>query len=153
MIENMYTSQNNISFDGAYFHGPATESRVHDAEDALQIKFPPSYRNFLLHIGAIHDIAGLPDPPPSGEMSYWLDVVELTNSMLTDLHGERHDRHLLYLSSDGGDLCYYLDSSRVDQDGEYPVVILGPGYDSVILAKNFFEFVKLSYDKNSMKIK
>ncbi len=145
MSENMYTPVNKISLEGAYFHGPTTESRIQDAENALQIKFPPSYRNFLLHIGAIHDIAGLPDPPPLGEMSYWLDVVELSNSMLTDLHGIRHDRHLLYLSNNGGDLCYYLDSSRVDQDGEYPVVLLGPGYDSEVFCKNFFEFIKMSY--------
>ena len=111
----------------------------------LESSFQKSYRNFLLHLGAVDDIAGLPDPSPVGEMAFWFNVVERSDAMLTDLHGIRHNRNLLYLNDNGGDLCYYLDSSRVDKDGEYPVVLFGPGYDFEVFCKNFFEFIKLSY--------
>jgi len=145
MDVNVSMFANGFSLDDSQVHGPIPESRIQDAEDALEVKFPPSYRNFLLHLGAVDDIAGLPDPPLPGEIAFWFNVVERSNSMLSDLHGNRFHKNLLYLNNNGGDLCYYLDSSRIDQDGDYPVVILGPGYDSVIFAKNFFEFFKLSY--------
>ena len=155
MEEGMDTEANGFWSDGCLCYGPVSESRVQDAENILQVKFPPSYRKFLLHFGAVHEVAGLPGPLPPGEVRPWSDevshsswnnVVEISRSMQTAPYGNECNRQFLYLMSDGGDAWYCLDSSQMDQDGEYPVVMFGPEHDPpVVVAKNFFEFLRPSY--------
>ena len=146
MTANIYTASNGFLFRERAILGPVPEARVREAELTSGLRFPSTYRNFLLHIGAIGDIAGLPNPDPAEDDRCWIDVVEYNRSMRTDLHGIEHDRHLIYLDSDGGDAWYCLDSTRVDRDGEFSVVLFGPEHDPpVLIAKNFFEFLKMSY--------
>ena len=47
----MYGPEDGFAFDPAIVAGPATESRVTEAEAALGVRFPPSYRAFLLELG------------------------------------------------------------------------------------------------------
>ena len=146
MDVNLYTEANGIYFGDEPVYGPISEARIRDAERDLGVTFPPSYRNFLLHLGAIGDIAGLPGPEPSAVEWTWFDVVEQNRSYWTDLHGVRHASPLIYLEPEGGDAWFFLDFSRVDPAGECPVVIFGPFHDPpVVLAATFFDYIQMRY--------
>ena len=118
--------------------------RVTQAEAALRVTFPPSYRLFLVHFGAgvagDFPIAGLPDPPPdSGSSPLWDDVVIAT----TGLHragGGHIPRQYVFISSDGMDCKVYLDTSDPDASGECPVRVLGPRYGDAVVARSFVDF-------------
>ncbi len=151
MGSTRYNLANGISFAESQVHGPVPESRIVEAEVALGIEFSPSYRDFLLHFGAVDDIAGLPDTSPPGDVVpwHWSDIVKLSQTMRTDLHGREHDLHILYLMSEGGDAWYCFDTSQTDFNGEHPVVLYGPEHDPpVIVSKTFFEFMSVPFGTN-----
>lgn len=146
MTTNIYTESNGIWLGEQSVHGPIPEARVREAESALGLQFPPTYRNFLLHMGAIDEIAGLFDLEPVENAWRWRDVVEFNRLMRTDLHGIEHDRHLISVSDTGGDAWYCLDFTRTARGGEFPVVLHGPEHDPPgIIASDFFEFFKSIY--------
>jgi SUKH superfamily protein len=104
------------------FVGSQDAELVAAAESALGVRFPPTYRRFLLELGA-GDIAGEefygitgPDlvrgPVPNG---IWLTL---------DLRRNGLPEPLVIVSSSGDGIWYALDTSQADASGESPVVAL-----------------------------
>src|SRR5665213_3723423 len=75
-----------VVLDNADSFGPVSDAWVGDAERALGVVFPSSYRTFLRKFGAsfiiAHRLAGLPDEPKSGETPIWSDVVLVNTCLL-----------------------------------------------------------------------
>ena len=101
--------------------GPASESAIVAAEEALGCTFPPSYRQFLRtfggiaippHLGIVHDFVGL----KSGE-----DVVART---LKAREERKLADHLVVVGMGAQYQEWFcLDVSRPTPAGEYPVVL------------------------------
>jgi len=101
--------------------GPATESAILAAEEALGCTFPPSYRTFLRtfggiaiphHLGVVHDFVGTEGAET---------VVGRT------LRGREENKlaeHLIVVGMGAHDQEWFcLDVSRPTSNGEYPVLM------------------------------
>jgi hypothetical protein len=108
---------------GGDFEGAKPEALVAQAEAALDLKFPPSYRRFLLELGCgcINgmEVFGLisdnfeRSTVPNG---IWLTLNERKSIALDPAY---------VIVGDGGDGTYYsLDTRHVDGAGEGPVIRL-----------------------------
>lgn len=124
--------------------GSVDDDVIERAERTLGVVFPPSYRFFLKKFGAAfgrgYEVAGLfaharPDRPPM-----WTDVVKATLRLREASRGEIPAGYIA-VSGDGGDLTYYIDTTRRDLSGECPIVALGPGADDLVIAPTFASFV------------
>jgi hypothetical protein len=123
---------------------------IQAAEAKLGVRFSASYRTFLSDFGAAlctgFEIAGLfeadggDDGPP-----LWLNVVTFTIQKRR-FSGGLIPNGYVAISDDGGDYTFYLDTSRLDALGECPVVVLGPGADAVVVADDFFDFVRRFFE-------
>jgi len=122
--------------------GGASGEMIVAAEDRLAVRFPPTYRRFLATYGAALvqgcEIAGLYEHGNPEQCPYWTHVVDL--NVTTREHSPMLPATYLRVGDDGCDCSYYLDLSHPDADGEYPVVVLGPGCDNLVLARTFVEF-------------
>lgn len=107
--------------------GAKSDEIVASAEKALGLKFPPSYKEFLLSFGC-GDISGqefygvvnsdfvnsgIPD-------AVWLTIRERSDSQLP--------KRLVIVGAQGDGAYYALDCGRVGEDGECPVIIWWPGF-------------------------
>jgi hypothetical protein len=122
-LQNYQSAKFLIGETGGDFEGPKTESLVSAAEEALDLKFPPSYRRFLLDLGC-GDLNGLKiygviderfegSSVPNG---IWLTLNERRTAGLNKAY---------ILIGDGGDGTYYaIDTRQMDETGENPVVRL-----------------------------
>lgn len=123
--------------------GPASENMISDAELALGVRFSPHYREFLATFGAAlcpaFEIAGLFRSTDDDEPPLWSDVVVFTKQMRLGSRGMIPHEYVA-ISSDGGDYTFYLDSCG-SKGGEHPIVVLGPGADTLVVAADFFDFV------------
>lgn len=108
---------------GGDFEGPKSDALVAKAEAALGLSFPPSYRQFLLDMGC-GDIAGL---EIFGVINENFQNSTVPNGVWLTLN-ERRSIGLdpaFVIVGDGGDGTYYaIDTRRVDDSGEAPVVRL-----------------------------
>lgn len=126
--------------------GPVPQSQIDHAERVLGVSFPFSYRVFLRYFGASlafppYEIAGLPATRRSDvETPLWSNVIDDTEMTRRASRGYIPHPYIAF-SSDGADCTYYLDTALVDQEGESPVVALGPGHDADVVAASFAEFV------------
>ena len=124
--------------------GPVGDDRIGAAEQALGVKFPASYRAFLSVFGASfgmgYELAGLTDAASDNEPPMWTDVVA-TTLRLRRVSGGAISSTLIFISSDGCDVSFYLDTNRGDT-AEAPVIVLGPGRDREIVAPSFVDFVE-----------
>jgi hypothetical protein len=132
------------------YYGPNSEARVAAVEEELGLVLPRSYRIFLRRFGAAvcegHMIAGLPDTRNTGpEPPFWDHVVDSRRSLWSDRNGNGVDRHLVFLTDDGCDIKFYLDTSSMDDSGECPVVAIGPGYPGVLVGSTFLGFLARLY--------
>lgn len=114
------------NFARADFEGPKSEELVSLAEATLNLKFPPTYRDFLRRFGCgdisgqefygvIHEnfeTSGVPD-------AIWLTLNERRSSSLPN--------HLVIVFATGDGGYYTLDTSERNDDGECPVVAWEPG--------------------------
>jgi hypothetical protein len=101
--------------------GPAEESAITAAEQALECTFPPSYRKFLLtfggialptHLGIVHDFVGV---------AHADDVVGRT---LRGRSEHRLPEHLLVVGLGAQSQEWFcLDTNHPSPSGEYPVVM------------------------------
>jgi hypothetical protein len=127
---------------GGDFTGPIPQQIVEEAEELLGVRFPPSYRQFLLKLGC-GDVAGaefygivddnLRDGPiPNG---IWLTLDERETGKLPPK---------MVLVAFTGMIGYYaLDLSRVGENREAPVVMWqtgAPGNACPVIAKDFGSF-------------
>jgi hypothetical protein len=128
--------------DQADFVGPRDAALVDKAEKALGIKFPPSYRQFLLRLGAgsfgALEIYGVNDD--EWEDSSVPDAVWYTLS-----ERDEYDlpKHLLVIAAAGDGPLYCL---KLGQEKEPPVIFYSPGLeeeeqDSEIAAADFGAFL------------
>ncbi len=125
--------------------GPVSDGRIARAEQELGVTFPPSFRVFLSHFGGgvVFDceILGLVEEP-----EHWLDIVQM--NCWPPRHIPRH--YVLFLYA-GGDVAYYLDTSRRDQTGECPVAVVGPDEECVVVADSFLDFLRKAKNRPSAR--
>lgn len=122
---------------GGDFDGAKPESLVAKAETALGVKFPPSYRQFLLDFGC-GDINGV---EVYGLINDNFEKSTVPNGIWLTLN-ERHSINLdpaYVIVGDGGDGTYYaLDTGQADSYGESPVMRLSlDGKQSKKVANDF----------------
>jgi SMI1-KNR4 cell-wall len=123
--------------------GGAPELTISQAEAALGVRFPPSYRSFLAQYGAGFwkgkglEIAGLFHQPDVSLPPYWENVVTWN---LRERRGpDGLSPRYVAFSHDGMDATFLLDTGASKL--ESPVVVLGPGWDFIVIAVNFNAFV------------
>ncbi|MAT16262.1 MAG: hypothetical protein CMJ46_13445 [Planctomyces sp.] len=125
--------------DQAYFSGPKSEELVKQAEEALEITFPPSYREFLRRLGC-GDIAG---QEFYGIVNGNVENVSVPNGIwltLTERKSTSLSRSPIIIG-DTGDGGYYAIDRSVTTDGESPVVEWWAGPNAQIaVAQDFGEF-------------
>jgi hypothetical protein len=129
--------------DGADFE-PQPEDRVERAERALGVRFPPTYRRFLVELGAggvgSEEIYGLINDdfddsrPPQ--------AVGLTRELRDGGHIS-DDLVVIYNLGQGS--YYAIDTGRAEPDGEAPVVGFTPGLNTAgdeleVIAPDFGRF-------------
>lgn len=111
-----------------YMSGPKSDQLIQKAEEALGLKFPPTYRLFLKDFGCAgisrFEIYGLTKnsredfeegTAPNG---IWLTLDERKT-------GAPH--HFIVIGSTGYGPLYVLDASHPNDEGEYPVMLWMPG--------------------------
>ena len=130
--------------------GGVEEKTIQEAERKLGVQFPRSFRLFLAKYGAIaetpYEMTGLSNEEIRDDQTpTWWDVVSSTLRMQRASRGLIPKEYVL-IASDGGDFKFYLDTSRSNNQGECPVVVLGPGADDVVVAEDFFDFLIRSFE-------
>jgi len=132
------------ALEGLESSGPVGESEIAEAEKALGVVFPVSYRVFLKTYGASlgrapYEMAGLPPPSNGSRTPLFSNVVQLTLSARKSSRGTLPSSYIEF-SSDGADEAYCIDTSTTNINGESPVVVWGP-HRSGEVAPSFAEFV------------
>ncbi|QDU99021.1 SMI1/KNR4 family protein [Lignipirellula cremea] len=130
-------------FGAAFNSGPAPEITVAAAEASLGLRFPPSYRQYLLRYGASlcsgFEIFGLPPVPDPGGQPQWSNTTESTLRLRPDGLPENS----IQISHDGMDHGYFLQCSLSDTSFEGPVIEWGPTHGGgEIVAAGFLDFVE-----------
>jgi hypothetical protein len=125
---------------GGDFVGPRPESLVARAEAALGLRFPPSYRQFLLELGA-GDIAGF---EVYGVVDEEFGIARVPDAIALTLDARRSGLDPRYILigtlGDGSHDC--LDTVHLGPGGEAPVVQLSSEFeDPVTLADSFGEYL------------
>lgn len=129
---------------GCEINGPIPLMRIQEAEDALGLLFPPSYRSFLAKYGAAlcsrFEVAGLPDETEDPDATpMWLNVVK--DTLLYRPSSLPEDS--VAISDDGSEFVYFLHCSRSNPEYEGPVIEWGPGHDGGKQHSNdFLEFLE-----------
>jgi SMI1-KNR4 cell-wall len=111
----------------ADFVGPQPLGRVISAEKALNVRFPPTYREFLLQLGCggFDSLEFYGVVKDDFENSRCPDAVWMTNRVRTLAATPGS----YVLVSETGDGAYYaIDTSQVNSSGESPVVEWWPGF-------------------------
>ena len=111
-----------------YYAGKQTESAVHKAEIALEIKFPPLYRRLLLEYGRLAfgsiEFMGIWQKEQTGQR---MDIVEYTLDLrkVTNL-----SKDVLPIMQSGATAYEYgLLLNKPNEEGEPPVIVFYVGYD------------------------
>lgn len=120
---------------------------VADAEHHLGLKFPPSYRWWLLHYGAGYlngcELQGLypqkvAERDPRRALSG--DIIDLAHRNASSAH---YPAHLLEFLSYEKDQAYFFDTQQGSPNGEWPVVRIGNGSGQPEqVAGSFAEFLE-----------
>lgn len=111
------------------FAGPRSEGLIADAESALAIRFPPTYREFLRRYGAgefatlelygvIHDRFSESAAPDA----VWFTLKARRDWGMPD--------HLVVISMDGMGTDFALETNQTDSAGESPVAAWHAGTDA-----------------------
>ena len=123
--------------------GPVPEAAIRAAEEALGVKFPPSYRTFLrtfggiaipAHLGVVHEFVGVA-PPSRDQATEQGDVVRRTLAA----RAERKLAEHLVVVGMGAEFqeWFCLDVSRPRPNGECPVLLYDPRDNA--LDQQFYE--------------
>jgi antitoxin YobK len=123
------------------FEGAKTESLVTKAESVLGVKFPPTYRRFLLEFGCgyidPYEVYGLVDD--NFEKSGIPDGIWLT---LTKRKSIKLKPSYVIIGDVGDGTQYAINTGRVNAQGECPVVLLTvDGIEIEIVANSFGSFL------------
>jgi len=119
---------------------------VADAERHLRLKFPPSYRWWLLHYGAGYlngcELQGLypqkvAERDPHRALSG--DIIDLAHRNASSAHCPTH---LLEFLSYEKDQAYFFDTEQSSPSGEWPIVRIANGNGKPEpVAESFAEFL------------
>jgi hypothetical protein len=124
--------------------GGSSDERIAQAESTLGVRFPRSYRIFLGSFGAGAighiEVAGLSASEISGKPPRWSDVVRDTLRARRVSHGTIPES-LVLIAGDGTDYTFFIDTAKRSDEDECPIVVLGPGADGVVAARDFMEFL------------
>ncbi|MEW8441868.1 MAG: SMI1/KNR4 family protein [Candidatus Thiodiazotropha taylori] len=116
-------------------YGPVAHEEVDAAESKLGIRFPLSYRTFLIHFGASvghPSIAGLPNTRSTDkETPYFENILDLV-AQVKRIDGDNIPNSYIPFSDDGAELKFYFDVGSIDSQGECSIVALGPGVSTVV---------------------
>jgi hypothetical protein len=121
------------------FAGPRNPELITAAESALGVQFPPTYRRFLLELGA-GDIAG---EEFYGIVGPNFDHGRVPNGIWLTLNERRNGlpKPLVIVSSSGDGIWYAVDSLVANATGESPVVALPlPQSTPTQIASDFGDF-------------
>jgi hypothetical protein len=128
--------------DDVKFAGGVSEEWIRKAEAALGLHFPPSFRRYLERYGGgriggevVNGLLGIPFEDACGPDIVYNTQLDRAQSGL--------DPNLVSLVDNDGDEVFYLDLSRVDEDGESPVVrvLIEEPTARQTYAENFAEFL------------
>jgi hypothetical protein len=126
--------------DLSFFVGRRDEAVVTAAENALGCRFPPTYRRFVLELGAgsfrTTGIYGVVDDN--------FDDAAVPNGIWYTLSVRDFGlpSHLVLISDAGDGIDYALDTSQVDSGGESPVVVwTSRGTPQTLVAADFGAFL------------
>jgi hypothetical protein len=115
--------------------GPAPESAISAAEQALGCTFPPSYRMFLRtfggiaippHLGIVHDFVGVANgqPEPDAGSAPAADATDVVRRTLRARAERKLADHLVVVGIGAQYQEWFcLDVSKPTSAGEYPVVM------------------------------
>jgi len=125
---------------GGDFAGPRPEALVARAEAALGLRFPPSYRQFLLELGcgnvAGFEVYGVIDEDFANSSvpdAIWLTLEERRTNGL--------DPRFIVIGALGDGTFDCLDTAHLDRTGEAPVVqVSAEGDNPVRIADSFGEY-------------
>lgn len=136
-LQDYQTAKSLIEEAGGDFEGEKPETLIAAAEQALDVKFPPSYRRFLLEMGC-GDINGL---EIYGLIDDEFEKSSVPNGIWLTLNERRSIgvSHVYILIGDGGDgSCYAINTRISDDFGENPVVRLSAnGKESAPVSDSF----------------
>ena len=129
--------------DIADFHGAKSEELIRQAENALELRFPPTYRAFVSRLGCGslrgYEFCGLIDEnfENSGiPNAVWLALRDRIDCGLP--------KSFIPICDTGLGGYYVIDVSRFNADGDSPVIEFWPGAPDPIgkscVAKDFGEF-------------
>lgn len=126
-----------------FWQGPASKGTIDELERLLSTKLPPSFRSFLLKVGGGGvegaEISGIESDNP---------LLEHRGTVLGDTKQCRRrfglPPHLSAIVFTDDEVCWCLDSSRLDSAGECAVVSysLTKGRVDALIAPNFTEFLR-----------
>ena len=126
-----------------FFCEPRKDTLVQKAEQVLELKFPPTYKLFIKKYGCgginSMEIYGLMDEDfqnSSAPDAIWSTLRKREKGYIP--------YHFIHIDDTGDGFYYYLDSSQVNKEGEYPVVIWTYGMDEnkkEKVAEDFGEFL------------
>jgi hypothetical protein len=122
--------------------GPVDDGKIQRAEALLGLTFPPSYKEYLSHYGAIEidgrSFGGLTSRD-AGESG---DVVAFTRNAR-----EQYSLPDQYIAIDfqDGDAFFCIDTNQKDSTGEAPVVLISPEsgrQHGGIVAKSLIDYLE-----------
>lgn len=127
-----------------FFHGPIPDSRLIEAERRLGVNIAGSFRGYLLYHGAANILGymfdGLPQvPQPENACYYYNSIIDNTEEFRSFM--EELPRSFVSITSDGGDITYWIDTSIIEND-ESPIIAHFYGI-YVKVSDSFLEFVDL----------
>jgi hypothetical protein len=113
-----------------------SDSELHAVEKELRVALPLSYRTYLRYFGAenqcCQELFGLPRD------DLWGDLV-----LMNRLGSDGRPLGLVKFSEDEHGQPYYLDTSRMDAEGECPVVRLDSEQQEIAVADSFLDFLRM----------
>jgi hypothetical protein len=114
--------------------GPVSDLEVEAVERELRTVLPRSYKAFLRHCGAArirsHELFGLP------RNGLWGDVVLMNQLTTLPLPPS-----CVMIGQDREGRAYCLDTGRMNEEGECPVVVFSAGLVGDAVAPSFLDFL------------
>jgi len=110
--------------DEADFAGPRPPELIERAEQAADVRFPPTYRRFLSEYGA----GNLGSTEVYGVIDDDFENSSVPDAIWHNLTSPREGLFSFYAVGEGTEFC--LDTTRTTPDGEMPVVAIDPSAEA-----------------------
>ncbi|MCO5997695.1 SMI1/KNR4 family protein [Actinoallomurus rhizosphaericola] len=120
---------------------PATEEAVAAAEQRLGVRFPPSYRSFLLTSDGWDEAGRWIGPVESCDEVAWLRDTDWGEEFIEIYSEEGIDDYVAVfqrtLKISNGEDCWFLDPTEVGPDGEFAGYLFEPKYGELYRFASF----------------